>query len=348
MTNAAGASDEPILLVGAPRSGTSLLRAMLSRHPRIALCDESYFHYWIASRGRLFGDLAEAANRERAVDRYLELRRIQRLGLDLPALRRHLIERSTGEASLFLELMKFCAAAVGKVRFGDKTPHHALVARELLQWFPRARLVHLVRDPRDVVESLRRMPWSSGSLVADARLWRDCVDGVARCDRNAVLEIRFEDLVERPEAELRRVCEFVGEPFDAAMVAPGPPARSDRWWFDRALGPLEPERVGRWRAGLSHGEVALVEWIAGERLARHGYTATEPAAGATLKLRGLSGAAVAALRRGLRHLPAAFWRCVAPERLVRQERTYDRAAERAWDRAPEVIGPPSAGRPRSR
>jgi len=324
MTTAAGASDEPILLVGAPRSGTTLLRVMLNRHPRIELCDESYFHFWIAARAQVFGDLENAANRERAVDRYLELRRIRRLGHDLDALRRRLIDHSTSAATLFLELMRFHAAAAGKVRFGDKTPHHALVARELLRWFPRARLVHLVRDPRDVAESLRRMPWSSGSLVTDTRLWRDCVDGVERCGPGAALVVRFEALVERPEAELRRVCEFLGEEFHPAMVAPRPAAASDREWFERAQGAIDPARAGRWRTELSHGDVALVERIAGERLARHGYSAVEPAAGALATARGEIGAAVAALRRALRHLPAAFWRRVAPQRLVLQERVHDR------------------------
>jgi sulfotransferase family protein len=346
MTGAASGGDEPILLVGAPRSGTTLLRAMLNRHPRIDLCDESYFHYWIASRERIFGDLSDAANRERAVDRYLELRRIRRLGLDLAALRRHLIDHATNAATLFLELMRFHAAAAGKVRFGDKTPHHALVARELLRWFPRARLVHLVRDPRDVVESLRRMPWSSGSLVSDARLWRDCVDGVERCGPQAALTVRFEALVERPEAELRRVCQFLGEEFDPAMVTPDPAATSDRWWFERATTAIDPARSGRWRTELSRGDVALVERIAGERLARYGYSPAEPAAGALTAfatVRGHLGAAAAALRRGVRHLPAAFWRCVAPDRLVRQERVYDRAAATAA--SPAIT---SEGRPRIR
>jgi hypothetical protein len=344
MTTAAGASDEPILLVGAPRSGTTLLRALLNRHPRIGLCDESYFHFWIGRRERLFGDLADARNRARAVDRYLELRRIRRLGFDLAALRRHLIDHATSAATLFLELMRFCAAAAGKVRFGDKTPHHALVARELLRWFPRARLIHLVRDPRDVVESLRRMPWSSGSLVSDARLWRDCVDGVERCGPQAALAVRFETLVERPEAELRRVCEFIGEEFRPAMVAPGPTATSDRGWFERAQGAIDPARAGRWRTELSRRDVALVEWTAGERLARHGYASAEPAAGALTafaKMNGHLGVAAAALRRSVRHLPAAFWRCLAPDRLVRQERVYDRAAA-------DSAAVTSEGRPRNR
>jgi len=318
----------PILLVGAPRSGTTLLRAMLNRHPRIGLCDETYFHYWVAQRAGLFGDLADAAQRARAVDRLLELRRIRRLGLDLAQLREHLVATATSCPLLFLELMRFHAQAGGKVRFGEKTPHHALVARELLAWFPDARLIHLVRDPRDVVASLRHMPWGSGSLLTDARLWRDCVDGVERCGaRQNLLVVRYETLIEQPEAELRRLCDFLGEPFDAAMVAAGAPARSDRWWFDRAQGAIDGSRRDRWREELSHGDAACVEWIAGERLARYGYAAAERPAGALTKLRGRLGAAAAALQEGVRHLPATFWRVVAPDRIALQERIFDGATD---------------------
>jgi hypothetical protein len=322
-------ADEPILLVGAPRSGTTLLRALLNRHPSIGLCDETYFHFWMARRADLFGDLADATRRARAVDRYLELRRVKRMGLDLAALREHLLATATTYPDFFLELMRFHARASGKIRCGEKSPHHALVARELLEWFPAARLIHLVRDPRDVVASLRRMPWSSGSLLTDARLWRDCVDGVERCAAPPnLLVVRYETLIAQPEAELRRICDFIHESFDAAMLCAGPPARTDRWWSDRAQGSIDSSRLFRWREELAHGDVARVEWVAGERLARYGYAAVEPPAGAVTKQRGRVGAVGARLVRALRHLPAAWWRWRAPDRIALQERVYDKASDR--------------------
>jgi len=325
---AAGRPDGPVFVVGAPRSGTTLLRAMLNRHPRLALCDETFFFYWVAQRRRVFGDLADSARRARAVDRFLETRRIGRLGLDLEALRAHLHREATSYPRFLRELIAFYARAQGKPRGGEKTPQHAQVAATLLDWYPDATLIHLVRDPRDVVASLRRMPWGSGSPCADAALWRDCVAGAEACERDPrFLLVRYETLIERPGAELARVCAALGEEFAPAMLEGEPGRRSDRWWFERAQGGVETTRVERWRSELSPDDVAVVEWVAGERLARYGYVAAAPPAGAALRLRARTQAAAAALRRRLRQLPALGYRWLRPDRLAAEEAVIDAARD---------------------
>src|SRR5262249_26323473 len=124
----AAAPAAPIFLVGAPRSGTTLLRSMLNRHPCFALCDETFFFYWVARRARAFGDLESDANRRRVVERLLEMRRVRRLGLDADALRARLLAEGTSYARLFESLLRCYADAQGKARCGEKTPQHALFA----------------------------------------------------------------------------------------------------------------------------------------------------------------------------------------------------------------------------
>jgi hypothetical protein len=301
---------------------------MLNRHPRIGLCDETFFFYWVARRERVFGDLADPARRTRAIDRFLETRRVRRLGLDLAALRERLAREATSYPRFFLALLRFYARARGKVRCGEKTPQHALFAAELMDWYPAARLIHVVRDPRDVVASLRRMPWGSGSPLAEAKLWRACVEGAEACaGRPGFLRLRYETLIAQPEQELRRVCAFLGEEFTPALLEGEAGGRSDRWWFDRAQGQIETSRVGRWRQELSTDDVAIVEWVAGELLVRHGYDATEPSAGALQKTRARLVWAAAALRRRVRHLPAIYWRWLRPDRLAQEERAIDDPAD---------------------
>lgn len=315
---------EPLLfIVGAPRSGTTLLRAMLNRHSRIGLCDETFYFYWVAQRQQVFGDLADRCRRIRAVDRFLETRRVARLGLDLAALRVRLHEEAIGYPEFFAALLRFYAESHGKAIGGEKTPQHALVAPTLLDWYPEARLIHLVRDPRDVVASLKRMPWGAGSRLGDARTWRDCVAGAEACAADPRFRrVRYEDLIARPQAELERLCAFLGVAFEPALLAASG-QKSDRWWFDRAQGALETTRVERWRSELSPVEAAVVEATAGEALGRHGYTPAGPPATAAQLAAARRDAQVAGLRRKLRHLPATFWRCVRPDLLAREERAVD-------------------------
>jgi len=318
-----------LFVVGAPRSGTTLLRAMANRHSRIGLCDETFFFYWVAQRERVFGDLADPARRARAVDRFLETRRVIRLGLDAASLRRTLLAEATSYPAFFASLLRCYARAQGKEIAGEKTPQHALHARTLLDWYPDARVVHLVRDPRDVAASLKRMPWGSGSRLGDATLWRDCVAAAEACAADPrFLRVRYEALVERPQPELERICAALGVAFEPAMLA-AEGGKSDRWWFDRAQGALEKSRVERWRSELGADEIAVVEAAAGDWLARLGYAPAGPPATARQLAAGRREARVAGLRRKLRHLPATFWRIVRPDLLAREERAVDGPADPA-------------------
>ncbi|MBM4013831.1 MAG: sulfotransferase [Planctomycetes bacterium] len=322
------ARPEPLLfVVGAPRSGTTLLRAMLNRHSRIGLCDETFFFYWVANRQRVFGDLADPARRARAVDRFLETRRVIRLGLDLAELRAALLREATSYPRFFAALLRFCARAAGKTIAGEKTPQHALEARTLLDWYPEARLLHLIRDPRDVVASLRRMPWGAGSRLGDACTWRDCVAGAEACAADPrFLRLRYEDLIEAPEQELRRICAALGIAFESVMLE-GSGRKTDRWWFDRAQGAIEKGRVERWRSELTADDIAVVEAVAGEALGRHGYVPAAPPATPAQMARARREARMAGMRRRIRHLPATFWRLFRPDLLAREERAVDGPAD---------------------
>src|SRR6267378_254336 len=78
--------NEPIFIVGAPRSGTTLLRNMLNRHPAIAICRETVFFQYVYQRRRTFGSLGELRNRRRLITEYLSTQRIRLMQMDSQAL----------------------------------------------------------------------------------------------------------------------------------------------------------------------------------------------------------------------------------------------------------------------
>lgn len=320
-------NDGLIFVIGAPRSGTTLVRAMLNRHHRIALCDETYFNYWVAGRQRVFGDLSDPARRARAIDRYLETTRIRRLELDLTALREFLMVEATTYPRFLEAILVFYARSRQKTRAGEKTPQHAFIARKLLDWYPTARLVHIVRDPRDVVASMLRMPWGNHNCVLDARLWRACVAGAEECETDPrFLAVRYETLVAEPELQLRRICEFVGEQAEPGMLD-GPGQTADRWWFARAQGAVEKGRVDLWKRELKPDCIAVVEWLAGDRLAKYGYEPSQPPLSKAGRSWAVIAAAAASLRRRARHLDAAYWHWMRPDQLAKEERAIDALQE---------------------
>lgn len=314
----------PIFVVGAPRSGTSMLRFMLDRHPAIGLCDETHFFYYVHSRRRHFGDLSDPDARRRLVERYLEMKNIRVLGLDLDRLAETLVESGRSYRLFFLVLLARYARENGKRRLGEKSPDHALHAETLCDWYPRCRIVHLVRDPRAVVGSLRRMPWARDSVMANARWWRRNNEGALRVrDRDSYLSVRYERLVSHPEEQLRRICRHVGEPYSGAMLSPDRD-EDHRPWTQRARREVTRSRVDRWKDELSGDQVALVEHVAGPLMEELGYPRATDRPGPARVAVGRAADALDWVRHTAATLPRVFYYWLHPTRIAAEEDWIDR------------------------
>jgi hypothetical protein len=322
--------SHPIFIVGAPRSGTTLLRAILNKHPSIAICDESYFFYYVYSRRRAFGDLAQEGNRRRLVEAYLETWRIRRLGLDQQELERRLLREGTDYPALFMSLMEAYAESRAKRRPGEKTPHHAQHVETLFDWFPDATVIHVVRDPRDVVASLRKVPWGRNSVAANARLWIDLTQAAERsAERSGFVSLRYEDLVSHPGNTLRSLCLALGEPYVPELLSDRSQETPDRPWFSRAYEqPISRSRVGSWRGDLSRGQVRIVEWIAGSLMEKHGYEPVMPPPSALQKAGASLRRVGEAVRLRMLRLPASWYHWLQPRNLAGEEGWIDRGSSR--------------------
>jgi sulfotransferase family protein len=128
---------------------------------------------------------------------------------------------------LFLWLHVRRAAQLGKTRWVDKSPSYALITDFLDTLFPNCQIVHVIRDPRDVVDSWRRR-WGPRSAFRATRLWPLHVQsarqfGAAHPER--YFEMRYEELVRSPERVMRELIEWLEEPWDDRVLQfkPGPP-----------------------------------------------------------------------------------------------------------------------------
>ena len=314
----------PIFIVGAPRSGTTLLRQMLNRHPGIAICGETHFLEIACQerRRRAFGDLSDAGNRERLIKSYLSTRRAHKqLQMDLVKLAERLRREGTGYREMFASILTCYAESTGKHRCGEKTPRHSLFVETLCDWFPGALILHILRDPRDVVASLRHVPFGSPSAVLNARMWLQFNLAARRIShRPEYLEVRYETLIAQPEDELRRICRFIGEEYSPAQLMPERAEVKDSAAMDRFLTPLTSSRVGVWRQQLTPAEAAQIEWALRGQLEAFGYKPEMPAASAMTILRGAGFAAFDIARMALQRFPALWYDYLAPGDLVQYER----------------------------
>jgi hypothetical protein len=257
--------------VGCPRSGTTLLRAMLDNHSQLAIPGESHF----------IPRLARTADRFAADEFVADLladERFQRWELDANVVRAAIANAAPASVADALRVVYSAyAVAHGKPLYGDKTPGYVRELPLLAELFPEARFVHLVRDGRDVVLSLRELEWAQrGGLETLAEFWRTNVEqGLAAREQlgSRYREARYEELVRNPEAVLRELCVFLDLPFERAMLsyherAGMPAVRRDE---HRHLELPPTQGLRDWRTQMSRAELAQLEAIAGDALERVGY-----------------------------------------------------------------------------
>ena len=236
-------------VVGCSRSGTTLLRALLDAHPLLAVPPESHF----------------------AVLPRLRLRRdpwFRLWEIDPPDL------RGLGVADAVRAVFAAYAAAHGKPRYADKTPHYVSHLPLLADRFPEARFVHVVRDGRDVALSLLEVPWGPDDLEGAALHWRRRVlEGrAAGLGPARYRELRYEALVADPERELRGLAAWLELSYDPAMLDPArrPVAMPYPEHHHRlALAPTPGLRD--WRREMSAADAARFQAVAGDALAELGY-----------------------------------------------------------------------------
>jgi hypothetical protein len=277
----------PFFILGCPRSGTTLLQVLVDSHPDIAIPPESFLFDRFGPILASYGNLAEPAARRRLAADLLADERIR--DWELAAGPDDLLSqiKEPSAAGLFGALFALYAKKQGKTRWGDKTPQHALRIPELLAVFPEARIIHLVRDGRDVAESTARIAIGPCSILAIARRWKLYLNTVreaaARLPPAQFTEVRFEDMVRDPAGLRRRFLSFIGED-DSRCPPIGQEApktetrdRSSAYAHHASLTKaISAGKIGVYKSAFTPRQVELFEAVAGPELAAHGYAPENP------------------------------------------------------------------------
>jgi len=170
-------STQCIFVVGASRSGTTLMHRILNSSSQIAITNENHFlgHLvpWEGARYRFrkSGDLSDDENVRRLVD-YLYSGGFQRDSKHRPVsyhwlwiiewvdkedFLQRILDSDRSDRALFTIMMQVYADHFGKPIMGEKTPAHFRYVPTLMKWFPDGKVIHMLRDPRGVyVSDLRR------------------------------------------------------------------------------------------------------------------------------------------------------------------------------------------------
>ena len=209
----------PIFLAGLDRSGIGFLCELLEAHPHIAMSRRTNFWSYFFNR---YGDLSNPQNFERCLAAMMRFTRMQRLQPQPEHLRREFFQGEASYARLFALVQEQNARRLGKLRWGDKSLNSEQHADTILAAYPTAKLIHVIRDPRDRhASAMTHRRIGKGKTAAGTALW---LWSVRLAERNLqrysgqYKVVCYEALVTRPEATLSEICDFVGEEYAPAML----------------------------------------------------------------------------------------------------------------------------------
>lgn len=286
----------PVFVVGNSRSGTTMVGRALGRHPLVFTLGEIHFFEQLRSAGGVGERMADEEG-VRLASRLLCIQRDGYLRQGDPARFRaearqilHPEPRAATAAGVFERFLLHEAARDGKAVPCDHTPRNVFYIGEILRLYPRARVINMIRDPRDVLLSQKRKwkrrslgakgipllealrAWANYHPITTSVLWNASVRAADRfAGHERVRSLRFEDLLAAPESKLGGVCEFLGFPFeDDLLEVPQVGSSIGRDRPDRRG--IDPGRAGSWKkGGLSHAELFLCQKVTGPLMRRHGY-----------------------------------------------------------------------------
>lgn len=295
-----GVFDKLVFVVGCPRSGTTKLTEILANHPQVFCSSETHFFNtnwgFVALSSEFYDAINEITEEQlhELLGNFYEHYRIkdffQIIGLETrdftSSLQKHLADKYNSEhikqissqafkKALFETLMHLIKNKFPcKTVFCEKTPQHLQNVWEIWELFPSAKIIHIERDGRDVVNSLLKMPWRPRGLINNARFWRRYVRLGNDLKRKVIgtsfeenfISIKFEDLVLKPEKVLEHLSNFLDMSLSASMLENSNNLEQDskifadweKQWKHKASLKLDPSRVGIYKKELKDDEQVIL------------------------------------------------------------------------------------------
>jgi len=302
-------SIDHIFIVGLGRTGSTLTRQIINNSDCIGIGGESHYLCDLPRLGfqtrrsvrqqlKRVGDLSSDEGARRVVeylftvrDRHLNFWNFTSKGVDQETFLRELVamEASERERGLFELAME--VHAINKPVRGDKTPAHIFFVPQLLEWFPNAKIIHTFRDPRAIYSSRKKKAEDKAGQAARSGLrrlgvifqlasslhvivnWRRA----ERCHKKYETQfpgrytlMKYEDLVQQPDATLARLCSFLNIPLTQSMLSQT--VVNSSFLPDGGIG-FDVGSISRWR---KHMDPLVQRWFLmwlGPKLREYGYEA---------------------------------------------------------------------------
>jgi hypothetical protein len=293
--------EQPLFICGHPKAGTSLVRAVFDSHPQLIVYPEEtifFRRYLPQSYGLdLQGQIALAERTLIHIFRWNSAKpALDQEGfpdrdystISYEAVRQRMVELATVQHRQPGDMLSAAVLAFGQVsrqlvdqtrRWVEKSPYNEYYTRQIFEWWPAARCIHILRDPRDNYVSYRRKhpDWSAEFFAANwKRSTQAGIENRKRYGAERYYILGYEDLTRAPEEHLQKLADFLQIEWDASLAAP---TRAGEQWSGNSMfsgaanefKSISAAPVGRWKEKLSLSEALVIEMMIGELFESCGY-----------------------------------------------------------------------------
>jgi len=288
----------PIFICGHPKAGTSLVTSLLDGHPAFVVYPEEtlFFRRFLpAIEGKTSEEKLALAdqllthifqwNIESPPDHQKDYPDRDYSDIDFNQIHKGFAEvvqsgedsdKTYLEASI-LAFGRISGLLTGKSRYWvEKSPYNEFFSDKIFEWWPEAKCVHIIRDPRDNFVSYKRKHpgWNAKTFAWNwVRSTRTGLANQVRYGLDRYFMIRFEDLLQKPEFETQRLAELFNLEWDKSLMEPtrvGDSWRGNSMFGDK-FDSISTDPIGRWKELISPMELAIVQAIAGKAMSAVGY-----------------------------------------------------------------------------
>lgn len=253
-----------------------MLRLTLGKFPGIISLPETHFFTFLnQNRGNHFGT---EENRRKLATKWMQFHTMKRMELPASPVIEAFAKNGQSWRDLFeitvQQYIEFRKIEVPKdFLVVEKTPAHVFYQKDILDVYPETTLIYLVRDPRDVVASLKTVNWSTSNVYTNAMVWRNAIRNIKQGHRRYV--IHYEKLVTHPEESLSTLAGFLNMDFEKEVIfqeldgVPAPKMASSKQSFQ----PINTKNIGYWKDRLSgiDRDKDLIEKLCGKEMVQFGY-----------------------------------------------------------------------------
>jgi hypothetical protein len=290
--------DHPLFICGHPKSGTSLVRSLLDSHPQLIVYPEetSFFRRFLPKAQGL------ALDQKLALADQLLIHIFEWNQTNPPSHQAGFLDRDYSDVSFEAvsetmrqlvtegyrhdgDILSAAILAFGKVsgqlneqtiHWVEKTPFNEYYVEQILNWWPEALFLHVVRDPRDNYVSYQRKhpEWSVRTF---AESWMHSTQSGLDCQKKYGPErywvLCYEQLIQSPEEVLQAICRFIGIEDQPTLKMP---TRSGKVWQGNSMFADQFKHIsaapgGRWKKSMSVDDLVLLEGLTRSDLLRTGY-----------------------------------------------------------------------------